>query len=391
VIVPTSLCSRIRSIGVVTSYDAYVNFYNYFRGVTDLFSIMLPGAVISGLIYQVLRIWKIPSEHLLAMLVELHGPAGWLSFGVSAYVLGHVVAIAGSRLDISYRMIEESHRNSILHMEMKRVLDVFIGQVQSFGQVYSLLTEREIPAGKAENPSSTDSKGSEAEGGPSHEQDNAGSGVVPGVGERSVAWNTPPIPLPAGQGSSPIVAPQSPQSVGAFSFFRRLLLGLRPHVLFLKLVTFVARGSWRRESDLGINASEKNRLIDDYGLARVVLNRHAPMIFSEVDRLESDSKFFRGFSVVAAFGVIACLIQTTWDLGLVFVEQDWKRAAYGFFYLSITVLMLRIAFARFCELKMKAIETALQGLLVVVSDHILVTPSNPGRSPKSDSDRSTPR
>lgn len=65
---------------------------DFFVGITDLFSILLPGACIAYIAVKL----NIPSlAHVMAKL-RLEGNEGYLAFFVVAYVLGHLLDMAGA-------------------------------------------------------------------------------------------------------------------------------------------------------------------------------------------------------------------------------------------------------------------------------------------------------
>ena len=65
---------------------------DFFVGVTDLFSILLPGAAIT---YACLRLEQLASKDVL-LLRQLETKEGWVAFFVVAYLLGHVLDMAGA-------------------------------------------------------------------------------------------------------------------------------------------------------------------------------------------------------------------------------------------------------------------------------------------------------
>jgi hypothetical protein len=123
--------------------------------------------------------------------------------------------------------------------------------------------------------------------------------------------------------------------------------------------------AWKGKA-LEDTATRPEQPINAYKLARLILNYRAPTLFAEVARFEADSKFFRSLAVVAAFALLACIVQLVNDLRLFALGQEqWVRPTWGLAYLVLMFAVLRIAFARFCELRLKATETAFQGMLVV--------------------------
>lgn len=262
---------------------------DFFLGVTELFSILLPGAAIAfiALFWGVRAHDYIPSDHLLASLLDLNSAAGWAAFLVLSYILGHVVASLGPNLDVLYDERKGSHRNQALRELADRRLGDFVQRV------------------------------------------------------------TPPDAQAARK-----VAPE-----------RR---GWLAQVVVLLFRVFLWR-AWTEE--LTSKASSTTEVpVNAYKLARVILSCRAPDLYAEVIRFEADSKFFRSISVVAMAGTVVSLMQLLVDCGqFLRHHEDWIRPAWGTIYLFFVFIVLRIAFTRFCELRLKATEAAFQGMLVVES------------------------
>ena len=65
----------------------------FFIGIIDLFSMLLPGAVIAYLAKQ---------SGIVATMIPLEigpGAEGWLAFFFASYLIGHLVFLAGAKLD----------------------------------------------------------------------------------------------------------------------------------------------------------------------------------------------------------------------------------------------------------------------------------------------------
>jgi hypothetical protein len=82
---------------------------DFFVGVTDLFSVILPGATLA---YIVLKIEESTSTDLLSLL-KLHGTEGYVAFLVVAYILGHLTDLIGASLidslyDLTYAHFRRS-------------------------------------------------------------------------------------------------------------------------------------------------------------------------------------------------------------------------------------------------------------------------------------------
>jgi hypothetical protein len=264
---------------------------DFFVGVTDFFSILLPGAAIAFIgLFVIDQVGSsIPSDHVLRSLINLRGTAAWVAFGVASYVLGHVVASLGARLDDLYDERKDFHRNHALSVDANQRLTKFL---------------ESVPAATAARKAN---------------QDRFWFGRV-------VGWML--LPNAWGRRGEPSELPPQPP----------------------------------------INA---------YKLARIMLSNEAPAIYSEVTRLEADSKFFRSLVVVATFAVIACIVQTGFDVAALFNTGSSTRLVWGLVYLLVVITVLQIAFARFCGLRLKSTEAAFQGMLA------LNLPSDPARVPSA--------
>lgn len=69
----------------------------FFIGLTDFFSILLPGALLAWLV----KGWG-DSLPLVNATTALEGPAGWAAFLFAAYILGNIVFLLGAMLDGPY-------------------------------------------------------------------------------------------------------------------------------------------------------------------------------------------------------------------------------------------------------------------------------------------------
>jgi hypothetical protein len=87
---------------------------DFFLGITEFFSIMLPGAGTVFIALFMVRQVEVPPDHVLHALLALTGPAAWSAFAVCSYALGHIVASAGSRLDPLYDERRRHHGNRAL-------------------------------------------------------------------------------------------------------------------------------------------------------------------------------------------------------------------------------------------------------------------------------------
>jgi hypothetical protein len=118
-------------------------------------------------------------------------------------------------------------------------------------------------------------------------------------------------------------------------------------------------------TDAWQQAKNDGKLINAYKLSRITLNLRAPNVYAEVIRLEADSKFFRSLVVVATLTLAACLIMLGGRLlSLGHPSLDTLTPVlFSFAYLSAAFLTLRLAYSRYCELRLKAIQLAFQGLV----------------------------
>jgi hypothetical protein len=272
---------------------------DFFLGVTDFFSILLPGAGVAF----IGKFWAerilIPSDHMLAGVLRLQDAAAWTAFAVISYVLGHVIASIGAYLDPLYETRKAKQRNDALRHLVDSRLDRFLS-------------------------------------------------------EESLV-HAPPVDRAH--------EPTEPR------LFARLIDGL-----FLW-------GAWakRPREDRPARAS---KAINAYKLARLVLNHRAPSLFAEVARLEADSKFFRSLVVVAAFTTVASAAQLIKDvIRYALGSATYAVPLWGLAYLAFVFVVLRVAFARYCELRLKATETAFQGMLVVTRPTSSTPPAGPGSEP----------
>jgi len=81
---------------------------DFFVGVTDLFSVLLPGAVLT---FVAMRAEQSLGPADLFGLLRLRDAAGYTAFGVSAFLLGHLVDMAGaSILDGVYDLLYADFR-----------------------------------------------------------------------------------------------------------------------------------------------------------------------------------------------------------------------------------------------------------------------------------------
>lgn len=254
----------------------------FFVGVTDFFSIVLPGAGITFIALFWAGQIEVPADHVLHGLLSLSGTPAWAAFAVVAYALGHIVASAGALLDPLYDSRRGHHGNKALRIWID-------GAVLDFLNVAA----PNVPLDKTVPPDST-------------------------------------------------------------------------KALIARFVDLLVWRAWRGRSDKENDAPKAERPINGYKLARATLSARAPGIYAEVQRHEADSKFFRSLVVVAAFTVVACVVQLGRDIFLVATSSAAPmRAVWGLGYLVFVFVVLQIAFVRFCELRLKATETALQGLMVV--------------------------
>src|SRR5687768_130916 len=70
----------------------------FFIGLMEFFSILLPGALLT----YMLMAWAGPSVLGDEKYNALIGPAGWVAFLAASYMLGHLVFLLGSWLDLPY-------------------------------------------------------------------------------------------------------------------------------------------------------------------------------------------------------------------------------------------------------------------------------------------------
>ena len=259
---------------------------DFFIGVTEFFSILLPGAAMGFIACQVASHVDIPADHVLSSLLKMTDTPGWIAFLVASYVLGHVVASLGAQLDPLYDARKAKHRDR------------------------ALATMADITARKF---------------------------------EKRVGWESAPVPV---------------LHVGSPSRLARLI-----DWIFL---WHAWRGDTTKADDTKPAGNAGKRLINSYKLARLSLRARSPEIFAEMARLEADSKFFRSLVIVGAFGVVACIAQLAFDVVLLIeAPATWERSAWGLGYLLFVFIVLRVAFARFCELRLKATEVAFQGFLII--------------------------
>jgi hypothetical protein len=265
---------------------------DFFIGVQDLFAILLPGAGLAFIAMFWAALVDIPSDHVLHALLSLNGAGAWAAFFVTAYVLGHLVASMGSKLDTLYDRRKGVVRNQALMKVVDRALEMFLVQ------------------------------------------------VAPSV------EGTPKSPDP----TKPVA---------------------RQPAWWLKPINAVlVRGTWGTEPRRRQTAVDEEegveKPINAYKLARITLQTRAPAVFTEVARQEADSKFFRSLVIVAVFALAACTIQVFHDLWLYIQhEAPWGRPVWGGIYFVFVLLALRSSFSRFCELRLKATETAFQAMIVL--------------------------
>jgi len=69
---------------------------DFFLGISEFFSLLLPGAILLGLFTQ--EVQQIAS----VIDIPTHGAAAWVAFAVASYVAGHVLHAVGSWLDKQY-------------------------------------------------------------------------------------------------------------------------------------------------------------------------------------------------------------------------------------------------------------------------------------------------
>ena len=83
----------------------------FFIGLMDLFSILLPGALLTYLLR--IRVERVPWAD--ARVQRLEGPKGWVAFLVASYLLGHLVFLLGSWLDEFYDWLRGRTLNHQIH------------------------------------------------------------------------------------------------------------------------------------------------------------------------------------------------------------------------------------------------------------------------------------
>jgi hypothetical protein len=128
-----------------------------------------------------------------------------------------------------------------------------------------------------------------------------------------------------------------------------------------RFVLLPFRCAWR-EAD-----AQPPEQISAYKLAKTILSLQAPAALGEVTRLEADSKFFRSFVVVALFAIAVCATESGFDIkNLVQERKDaLPKVLWGAGYLVGASVTMWLAFSRFCELRLKATETAFQLVLAL--------------------------
>ena len=87
---------------------------NLFIGVVDFFSVLLPGALLTLLIQES------ENEFLKGLYKGLNGIPTWVAFLFIAYVLGHLIFLAGGLLD---DLLYEPIRNSTPAREIDPLVD----------------------------------------------------------------------------------------------------------------------------------------------------------------------------------------------------------------------------------------------------------------------------
>jgi hypothetical protein len=133
------------------------------------------------------------------------------------------------------------------------------------------------------------------------------------------------------------------------------------HGGFVRFVALLVHSAWRSEA----GATE---ITNAYKLARTTLARTAPALYSEMLRTEADSKFFRSFVIVAVLVLFASLFELGTDIWTIAEAYNWDHATrllFGAAYFGLVWAVLRLAFARFCELRLKATEMAFHGMIAV--------------------------
>jgi hypothetical protein len=140
---------------------------------------------------------------------------------------------------------------------------------------------------------------------------------------------------------------------------------------FAYVVARLTGGAWELPDTDEPNKDEpekdkpKPTVINAYKLSRIRLSRRAPTLYREVIRLEADSKFFRSLVVVATLALPAWIALLGKD-GYALRHPSLPSvmtAIWDCVFLAATFATLRLAYARFCELRLKATETAFQGLV----------------------------
>jgi len=265
---------------------------DFYVSVTDLFAVLLPGAVFAFMGIEILSRSDvaIPPGHTLAHLLALQGTAGWLAFGAISYIAGHFIASLGARLDVLYDARRGAHGDPDLldHADAIRLRYTTAVRTQLSADVQTVVDAR-----RAKTP------------------------------------------------------------------------GARTYRPFAWIVNLLLLGApWPTENK---GASITNA----YKLARTTLTRKAPALYAEMLRTEADSKFFRSFVVVGVFALLACLFELGSDIYQVVRNYDWltiRPMIFGVVYVVVVLYVLRMAFARFCELRLKATEMAFQGMIALAHD-----------------------
>src|ERR1041385_5496180 len=88
----------------------------FFIGVIDLFSILLPGALLAF----VLKVFFEERPDVMDILHRLEGSKGWVAFLVASYVLGHLLFLAGSWLDEVYDWLRRRTQDKQIQQLAKR-------------------------------------------------------------------------------------------------------------------------------------------------------------------------------------------------------------------------------------------------------------------------------
>jgi hypothetical protein len=146
-----------------------------------------------------------------------------------------------------------------------------------------------------------------------------------------------------------------------------------PTSLFAKYVNKLLIGNswkWRATRDNSVSTLFP---IDAPTVASMTLNHLAPRVFAEVAQLEADARFFRSLVAVAVIGVPFELVFIICDgiRGLSYssisglsYSSHFSGILWSLGYLVFLVFMLNVLFARFCGLRLRSSEIALQGLIV---------------------------